>query len=204
MEARWSNVQQAAKIFEQHKFDCIVLPRQTLFKVQTNRETHLVIAEERLPMTANSLVHKQLYESLGARLDPTLRQLVAFVIASGFRNVDYKNIKIPDQELAPGANPRIGLVDVDGCGEVQGEAGEETYEKSFFGEGWRMRGLLRCIAPEQFEVVKAEALKHQVTFNEGDYYEAWKDRCHQFAEDCRNRELVSNSAVYRKYSQEHL
>ncbi|KAL6691763.1 hypothetical protein J3F84DRAFT_403132, partial [Trichoderma pleuroticola] len=196
LRSRWSGVHAVARILKDSKLDLLVLPRQGLFMLEINDQTYHVIAEERLPLTNNFLVHEELYASLGARLEPALRQLVALIIASGFYGVDSQHLLILNKDSAPEADLKIGLVDVSQCGRVWGNAAKQTYHKAFFGDGRTLGGLFACIAPEHFEVVKAEALKHQVTFDEGNYYEAWKDRCHQFAEDCRNRELASDLAVY--------
>lgn len=197
---RWDNAKRAAEILKDPQFDLLVLPRQALLELPNNE---YVIVEERLSLTNNFLKHKRLYESLGARLEPTLRQLVAFIIASGFRGVDFRHIPILDKEsafeLAPEASPKIGLVDVSACGILLGEAARGTRWDSFFGfygEKKISRGLFQCIVPEHFEVVKAEALKHQVTFDEENYGQALENRKDDLEEARRNRELVNDAAIY--------
>ncbi|KAL6790638.1 hypothetical protein J3E68DRAFT_73396 [Trichoderma sp. SZMC 28012] len=191
---RWNNAMRAAEISKKHKpdkFDLIVLPRLTLYTLISDyilngeRGVYYLIAEQRLSLTTNPLVHKQLYESLGARLKPALQQLVAFIHATGFCDVDFRHIPILDKELTPETTPRIGLVDISRCGDVQGEAAQQTYHEAFFGKGPTPRGLFRCIAPEQFELLRAEVSKlskPQVTLDLAAYYEVWKDRCHDFEE----------------------
>ncbi|KKO96744.1 hypothetical protein THAR02_11153 [Trichoderma harzianum] len=191
---RWKNAMRAAEISKEHKpdkFDLIVLPRLTLYTLVSDyilngqRGEYYLIAEQRLSLSTNPLVHKQLYESLGARLEPALQQLVAFIHATGFCDVDFRHIPILDKELTPKTIPKIGLVDISRCGDVQGEAAQQIYHEAFFGTGPTPRGLFRCIAPEQFELLRAEVSKvsrPQITLDLADYYEVWKDRCHDFEE----------------------
>ncbi|KAK4077540.1 uncharacterized protein Triagg1_3872 [Trichoderma aggressivum f. europaeum] len=121
LRTRWGYAKGTAEIIEQHKFDLVVLPPQTYYILTDGRRHHL-IAEERLSLTANPFVHKQLYESLGARLEPALRQLVAFILATGFRDVDFRYIPILDKGLttAPEATPKIELVDFSDLGSIEG------------------------------------------------------------------------------------
>lgn len=194
LERRWSNVKRVAEILKDSQFNLLVLPRQTLIRLRINEEKHIVIVEKRLPLTNNLLIHKGLYESLGARLEPALRQLVAFIITSGFYGVDFRHVPIL---MAPGPIPTIGLVDVSKCGDVWGDAAQQTHENAFFAKDQEnVRGLFGCIHPDQFPVVRDEALKCQVTFDEGDYYEALKDRCRDLEEAHRNIKLVRDEEAY--------
>ncbi|KAJ4865291.1 hypothetical protein T069G_01821 [Trichoderma breve] len=197
--SRWSNVQRVAEILKTPQFNLLALPRQILIGLQIGEEEYCVIVEQRLRLTNNFLVHKGLYESLGAHLEPALRQLVAFIITSGFCGVDFRHVPILNEELpyelAPGNIPNIGLVDVSDCGDVPGEAAQQIYHEAFFGKGPTMRGLFRCIAPEQSELVR-EISKHRVTLDLPAYYEAWKDRCHDLEEAHRNLRLVNAEDAY--------
>ncbi|KAF3065634.1 hypothetical protein CFAM422_009852 [Trichoderma lentiforme] len=170
----WNSAMRAAEILKEHKpdkFDLLVLPRITFYM-----------------LVSDHILNKQLYESLGARLKPALQQLVAFIHATGFCDVDFRHIPILDKELTPETTPKIGLVDVSRCGVVQGEAAQQTqqiYHEAFFGKGPTPRGLFRCIALEQFELLRAEVSKvskPQITLDLAAYYEVWKDRCHDFEE----------------------
>lgn len=190
--SRRSNVERVAEILKEYQFDLLVLPRQILFGLQIGEETLCVIVEQRLRLTNNFLVHKRLYESLGAHLEPALRQLVAFIITSGFHGVDFRHVPIL---MAPETLPMIGLVDVSDCGNVPGEADQQIYHEAFFGKGPTLRGLFRCIAPEHFELVR-EMSKHRVTLDLAAYYEAWEDRCHDFKEAHRNLRLVNDEDAY--------
>lgn len=198
LRSRWHHgMQSFASIHKQPKFDSLVFPRQTLFELQVNGKEGIVIAEERLPLTNNYLKHKQLYESLGSRLEPALRNLAKFIVLSGFSRVEFKTIPILDQqELEPGANPKIGLVNLGSCGGINGENALMTYHDAFIGNGQTSRGLFRCIAPEHFAVVKSEALKHELTFNEKMYLDAWKVRRHDLEEARHNLRLVNDEDAY--------
>ncbi|KAL6830323.1 hypothetical protein V8C40DRAFT_240113 [Trichoderma camerunense] len=145
----WNSAMRAAEILKEHKpdkFDLLVLPRITFYMLVSDHilnsegREYFLIAEERLSLTADPLVHEQLYESLGARLKPALQQLVAFIHATGFCDVDFRHIPILDKELTPETIPKIG-------------------HEAFFGKGPTPRGLFRCIAPEQFEHLRAEVSK---------------------------------------------
>ncbi|KAL7804164.1 hypothetical protein V8C43DRAFT_6516 [Trichoderma afarasin] len=198
LRSRWHRVMQSfASIRKQRKFDSLVFPRQTLFELQINGKEGIIIAEERLPLTNNYLVHKRRYESLGSRLEPALRNLTKFIVLSGLSQVEFKTIPILDQqELEPGANPKIGLVNLGSCGDIHGEHARRTFHDAFFGNGQTSRGLFRCIAPEQFDVVKDEALKHKMTFNEEMYSEARRVRVRDLEEACLNLGLVSENDAY--------
>ncbi|PKK41301.1 hypothetical protein CI102_14510 [Trichoderma harzianum] len=198
LRSRWHRAMQSfASIHKQPKFDSLVFPRQTLFELQVNGKEGIVIAEERLPLANNYLVHKQRYESLGSRLEPALRNLTKFIVLSGFSRVEFKTIPIlHKQELEPGANPKIGLVNLGSCGGIHGEHARKTYHDAFFGNGQTSRGLFRCIAPEHFAVVKSEASKHKVTFNEKMYFDARKVRRDDLEEARHNLELASENDAY--------
>jgi hypothetical protein len=198
MEERWGHAKRAAEICKQQNLDLLILPRQTLFKLRIKNRIYHVITEERLPLTNNLLIHAHLYEKLASRLEPTLRQLVAFIAASGFRDVDFRNIPILDQALVPDAEPKIALVDLENCGYITELAARETYRLAFFGNDTTIRGLFRCVAPQNFDAVQEAASQHQIDLESWEYERALRDRCYELTTAQRIRERVADISAYER------
>lgn len=166
-EERWECVELAAKICEEKKLDLLVLPRQSKFRHPDNS---IVIAEERLPLTPNWLHQEEVYHSFANDLLETLSQLTTFIIWSGFRDVDFRNIPVLDLErLAPGSPRRIALVDVENCGTPFAgpcmdlkSTTKATLDLAFFGNSFTIAGLLQCILPTQFDSIYEAALENGV------------------------------------------
>ncbi|RYF37791.1 MAG: hypothetical protein EOO38_25705, partial [Cytophagaceae bacterium] len=152
--SRWQDAGDGAKVCREKALDLLVVPRQSLLKVRIGGLDHNVIAEERLPLTNDFAYQHRLHRALSGRLRPTLQQLTLFIIASGFKDVDFRNIPIIDQGLAAEEIPRLALVDLENCGVVSSAtAAKGNYDLAFFGNNWNVRGLFRCITPSNFDLV---------------------------------------------------
>lgn len=201
MVERWGYVQRAAEICKKQQLDLLVLPQQSLYEVYLGREILHVIAEERLPLTNNALVHARLYETFAEDFEPTLQQLVAFIAASGFRDVDFRNIPVLDRAAGSDTAPQIGLVDLEDCGDITGECQRWTYELALFGNGRGIRGLFGCIAPRGFPAVKEAMLSRGIDLEAlypGMYTGCLEKRESELEVARRSRELVANTEVFER------
>ncbi|EXK23600.1 hypothetical protein FOMG_19639 [Fusarium oxysporum f. sp. melonis 26406] len=202
MVNRWGYVERADAICKKKQLNLLVLPQQSLYEIRYQYGIIHVIAEERLPLANNFLVHARRYETLAKHLDPTLQQLVTFIAASGFRDVDFRNIPILDQDLIPNAALKIALVDLENCGDIiDGTQNWGYYQSAFFGTGGGTRGLFGCIAPQNFPAVKDAALACGIdleTLFPGEYTKSLEKRNRELEAARRCRAGVANVEAFER------
>jgi hypothetical protein len=195
---RWKHVKRASDICAQQNLDLLILPAQSLIEIRTGSKPYYIIAEQRLSLPNNHLIHARRYEASASRLDPALKQLVAFIAASGFRDLDFRNIPIAN-ESSSDMWPKIALVDLENCGDIDGQTAPRTYAFAFFGNGRSIRGLFRCIMPQSFPAVRDAASRHHIDLELCEpwgYATALRDRTLELGAAARIRQQIDNAAAY--------
>ncbi|KAK7570393.1 hypothetical protein V3481_019573 [Fusarium oxysporum f. sp. vasinfectum] len=132
-------------------------------------------------------------------LERTLQHLVSFISASGFQDVDFRNIPILDQAYVSNTAPKIALVDLKNCGEL-GQYQRWTYDTALFGTD-TIRGLFGCIAPQSFPAVKEAALFCGIDLEAlypGMYSTSFKKGEREFEAACRSLEGVADTETFQR------
>ena len=198
VQDRWQHVKRGASVCQTQGLDLLVLPCQSLLEMFINDVDRFVIAEERLPLSHDFIVQANLYSYLGPRLNPALEQLVIFIIRTGFRDIDFRNIPILDRNLRTETTPQIVLVDLENCAPpIVGANNDAIYESAFFGNGGLTRGLLRCVTPANFESIRIAAKSEQVVLELiGAYEDTVNQRALELEEKRQYNAILENQQVY--------
>jgi len=147
VESRMKNIQRCQQIINTEKLDSIVLPKTSAFNypLQINGKDSInfpVLVQEKLKFKKNGEEKLTLYEALeaGEVSDEAFKQLIKFLLISGFEDVRMDNIFIIEEN----GKSKIGLIDFDKLDKAKTAilGSKETVYEEGLGAVQKIPGLL--------------------------------------------------------------
>ncbi|MCE2982089.1 MAG: hypothetical protein LW832_00850 [Parachlamydia sp.] len=147
--SRFANMKEAKVICIRDQLHLLKVPQAKRIEVLG---FHL-IAEEALDFNPKASAQEELYTEESGRLNETARQLATFVAKTRFNDVTWRNIPLLN-ETENGTGPRkVALIDLEHM---------KSAKNGFVGDPNGSCGLIRCVARQQLDIVKVEAIRQGI------------------------------------------
>ncbi len=152
---RFENMIQAKPVCLAHQLDLIKIPHAKMFTVEaSNGKVLPVIVEQSLPVRATESAQEEIYRDRAQGLSRAVLQLTTFIAKTGFNDVTWRNIPVPDDVVPLSRDLPIALIDFDHM---------ESAKEGILGSGNGSCGLVRCLfLEEQIDAVLAEARRQGI------------------------------------------
>lgn len=151
---RFGFISWARQICEEDNLDALKIPAADKFMLTVNGTECLILVEESVPI-GDAKNEKQNYEKYSTQqLEKPIRQLTQFICETGFYDLEWRNIPLIETKEG---ELQIALIDL----EVLVKQ-DEAIDLGLFGSvdnPNELRGLIRCLQPDQAAIVIEEAKK---------------------------------------------
>lgn len=161
-DQRFANMIKAKEVCLANQLGLLVVPHAKKITINAEGKAYSLIAEEYLDFNPKQSAQEELYHTLSKELNPTLRQLAAFIAKTGFNDVIWRNIPLLNETGHKGPK-RVGLIDIEHL---------KSKVNGFIGDPNGSCGLIRCVEADQIDFVIGEAKKQGVDLTEKKYKEA--------------------------------
>lgn len=151
MDLRYENIIKAKEICLVNNLGLLVIPHVKKLNIKVENKDCTVIAEERMEINHEESAQEEFYHKYSKDLNETARQLAIFVAKSGFNDVTPRNIPLIEEAIDFQGPRRVALIDL--------EYMENSYNGFTGDDENESRGLLRCVAEDQIDIVIDEASK---------------------------------------------
>lgn len=183
---RFKNMIKAQEVCTANGLDLLVMPRATELTVTADGNDYMFIVEESLNVESNESAHEHYYHVYSTELNEAVRQLAIFIANTGFNDVSWRNIPVLKETQDFQGARRIALIDLEHM---------KSVVDGFIGDSYGSRGLIRCVAEEQIDMVIAEALYQRVPLSEQDVQNAKKRRLEELKENEALRSFYEKKGI---------
>ena len=157
INSRFENMVTAKRVCYVNALSQLVIPHAKKFKLSVDGKEYFLIAEQRLSFNPQTSAQERDYRQYSKSMNETARQIAVLIAETGLNDVTWRNFPIanaPDDYLGPRL---VALLDLEHM---------ENGLNGFIGDDDnKSRGLIRCLAAEQIELVIAEARRRGVAIS---------------------------------------